>query len=499
MSTLAPHQFVWLPELDAGQPEPAPMGAERVARFHLRRRIHADRSERLVRIETHDGGRAPLPRRIRCHGDPDEEGWDWGWRGSAPLETALNVLAVLVHPKRAWRLQWAFCEAFLHPLPPAGGIVEAEDVRRWLERHEWVGRQGSWHAAARAEYRIPLQAETAASAGMDAESRARRVHALVLSALRWNAEDRAQARAELPELYTLTSFGAEGLIGGDEPGSAGYQIDRAVALLGGAPADQRWPTLAHLSALLDAEASRTTAQWDRIVPFHPGLPKVGAVHQVAAIHRASSALNPAERASFAVRWLQEGSSPAAELLLGGWADLPYSGQAGDLVETVATLAALLTHVRAEGEVPGWAEGGIRERIEALRELHLTGVSTAVSEVVRGAEERTRYAAHAEAYREPRGRAPFPAEATEPLRRFVLATPLETLLAWRRALQMDGPDEALRRIQEGGGVPADVYDPAPLILAAVAWFAEERMPPILDRPAFPARGDALYRTPPAAFG
>src|SRR5687768_13683241 len=139
---LQPAEYVWLPLADAGRPEPPPAGAGEILAVYLGRHANPGHAARTVLIETRTGF-APLQRRIHLHGEVDE-GWDWGWRGSAPLETALNLLACFVHPRAASRLQWAFCEAFLHPLPAAGGTLCGERVRSWLREHAWIGRGQAW-------------------------------------------------------------------------------------------------------------------------------------------------------------------------------------------------------------------------------------------------------------------------------------------------------------------------------------------------------------------
>ncbi|HEX2189485.1 MAG TPA: DUF6166 domain-containing protein, partial [Longimicrobiaceae bacterium] len=178
---LQPADYVWLPEADTGKPEPPPPGADDILAVHLGRHAGPEATVRTVLVET-CAGFAPLERRIHLHGDVDE-GWDWGWRGSAPLETALNLLTCFVHPRAAWRLQWAFCEAFLHPLPPAGGTLCGGRVRAWLAEHGWVGRQRSWTGAPEAAEQVSLAHERAASRALSPRDRAARVASLVATAL----------------------------------------------------------------------------------------------------------------------------------------------------------------------------------------------------------------------------------------------------------------------------------------------------------------------------
>ncbi|HET6229271.1 MAG TPA: DUF6166 domain-containing protein, partial [Longimicrobiaceae bacterium] len=243
-----PAEFVWLPDLDAGLPEPVPAGREGIHAVQFRRAVGAGDVVRSVALET-SAGTEPLPRRIRYHGDPDE-GWDWGWHGSAPLETALNVLAAFVHPRAAWRLQWAFYEAFLHPLPVVGGTLRGDEVRAWLRGHAWIGRHSSWTAAPDAGRRGMLARERDESRVLSPTARAERIGQLATSALRWDGAARRAASADAAAL--AAEPGAEGA---DGPGSAGFQLVRAAAVLAGAAAVERWATLAALAGILPLPGS----------------------------------------------------------------------------------------------------------------------------------------------------------------------------------------------------------------------------------------------------
>jgi hypothetical protein len=341
-----PAAFVWLPHLDAGLPEPVPAGGAGIHAVHFRRAVGPCDVVRSVVLAT-AAGMEPLPRGIRHHGDEDE-GWDWGWHGSAPLETALNVLAAFVHPRAAWRLQWAFYEGFLHPLPVAGGTLRGDEVRAWLRTHGWIGRQSSWTAAPEAGRRATLARERDESRGLSPAARAERIGQLVVSALRWDGPARREASAEVALL--LTEPGAEGA---DGPGSAGFQLVRAAAVLAGAAAPERWATLAALAGVLPLPRSLLRQAWGREAsPATPGLPGPETIEAVALAWRMTGEKPPRRRADLVAavirseaesspgRWT---SVPLLALTLGAGCEEALRGEgymAGDPVSTTGTVRAL---------------------------------------------------------------------------------------------------------------------------------------------------------------
>lgn len=59
-------------------------------------------------------------------------GFEWGYYGSGPADAALNILAVFVDGKTAWRLHQRFKEEFIANVPREGGTIQAERIREWI-------------------------------------------------------------------------------------------------------------------------------------------------------------------------------------------------------------------------------------------------------------------------------------------------------------------------------------------------------------------------------
>lgn len=513
---LAPAQYVWIPRLDAGAVEPAPLSAAGLRAVHFRRREDVAPTTRTVILETADG-HLPLPRRIRQHGDPDE-GWDWGWRGSAPLETALNLLAALVHPKAAWRLQWAFCDTFLVPMRTAGGTLDGHHLHAWLRAHDWIGRAcGGWEAAARAEYQAPLARERRLSRWMSPAARAAHAGHLVASAMRWDREDRRTAAAEVAAPSTRL-WGAASLPGPAEPpGSAAYQLERAAAALAGAPADTCWPTLAALAAWISPRGSSRWTAWRDAAREQPELPRPETLELIArlaspgrdAISWAAAVLARCIRRHAPDALPRWEDVPELALLLGAALEGAPHGEphvTGDPAALRATLHALgealvrdsrlASHAARMGVTPAMvrarARAALRRQTAALRE-HRRALLEAL-------DVTAEYALQAKALRIPRGRSDLPGDASPALWVWAAGATVHALAGVARAGHPPrgpvGLHTMLRRT--GHSLP----DPPATIVAAARWQLEERVPMLLGVAPFPVRGDGLLRMPewrpPAAW-
>ena len=63
-------------------------------------------------------------------------GMNWGYGGSGPGDTALNVLLALgLCETDADNLYMAFKWDFIAEVPMEGGIISGKDVQTWLEEH----------------------------------------------------------------------------------------------------------------------------------------------------------------------------------------------------------------------------------------------------------------------------------------------------------------------------------------------------------------------------
>jgi hypothetical protein len=493
---LQPADYVWLPEADAGGPEPPPPGADDILAVHLGRHAGTEATTRTVLVET-SMGFAPLERRIRLHGDVDE-GWDWGWRGSAPLETALNLLTCFVHAKAAWRLQWAFCEAFLHPLPPAGGTLCGERIRAWLREHGWIGRQRTWTGAPEAAERAALAAERARSRALSPRDRAARMARLLATALGWKLPARAGADPD-PDVA--------------DSGSAAALLERAAAVLAGSPAGQRWATVALLARHLPSAGSPAREAWRREAsPRTPGLPDPDTVVQIATVWSRLVGRPARERAALLSGTIREQAErgapswtavPSLALPLGGGCSAALRGElhlAGDPAAVAATLHALRTALledhalAAQATVLGLTPGVLSELIGSAHRLHVLTLRQERQAIeARAAEEAARVQT-AEAVRLARGRGRRPPPHSTVLRRWLLSISEDLLIELARAARGPAGALTLRAAMRGAGV--SFPDPAGTVAQAVAWYLEERVPRVLDMPTFLVRGDGLFRTPAA---
>lgn len=507
---LCPAEYVWIPRLDAGAAEPAPVTAARLRAVHFRRREDVAPMTRTVTLETSDG-HLPLPRRIRQHGDPGE-GWDWGWRGSAPLETALNLLAALVHPKAAWRLHWAFCDTFLAPMRTAGGTLDGHHLRAWLREHDWIGRAaGGWEAAAHAEYQAPLARERRLSRWMSPAARAAHALDLVTSAMRWDSEDRRAAAAEVAAPSTRL-WGAAALGGATEPpGSAAYQLERAAAALAGAPVDACWPTLGALAARIGPRGSARWTAWRDAAGRQPALPRPETLELIARLESSDSDRSPWAAAALLARCIRRHASDAAPpawdtvpelaLFLGAPLEGAPHGEprvTGDPAALRATLHALDQALVQGPDLAGAAARMgvtpimVRARARAALALQVAALREHRRALREQADLEAEYALQATTLRLPRGRSQQPADASPALWHWAAGATIHTLMAVARAGQSPrGRIEVhalLRRT--GHWLP----DPPATVVAAARWQFEERVPALLGLAPFPVRGDGLLRTP-----
>jgi hypothetical protein len=488
---LRPADYVWLPILDGATPEPPPAGADGIRAISLGRHVAGGEVRRTVVVET-PAGFAPLALRVHLHGDLDE-GWAWGWRGSAPLNTALNVLLNFVHPRAAWRLQWAFCEAFLHPLPTLGGTLAGDDVRAWLRRNAWIGLQRSWEAAA--------------EAGRDGRIAAARRHSRSLS---------PRARAE--RVAGLVRSGTGGASRADHDSASGcdsaFELARAAAFLDGAPAEQRWATLGLLADMLPPPASPAREAWRQAAaPVTPGLPAPATITAVGDVWSRLVGLGGPERARALARVIRGRSGtcdswrrvPELAFALGAGDSHVTGGTAclaGDPVMAVATLRALEEATAADAGLredaarlgltpPGIAECG--RAAHALHVDHLRAERRAAEDDAAAEMERVRAA---EAMRLPRGRSQRPPPASDTLRDWALDASLPLLMQLVRAAR--GPEGPLQLRAVLHACEVVFPDPPGTVAATLAWTLEEGAPRILDAPTFLVRSDGLPHTPPSAL-
>jgi len=487
---LQPSDLVWLPNLDAGAPEPPPPGWRRIRSVSLGRHVGPDDVHRTVVLETVTGF-APLTRRVHVHGDPDE-GWDWGWLGSAPLDTALNILLHFVHPKSAWRLQWAFCECILRALPARGGVIQGDEIRAWVRRNAWVGKQRSWEAQAETAREAVLIRHRHESRDLSPDVRARRIAVLI-----------TRAAGEIP---------GRGQPGHPPPLDDGREYERAAAMLDATPPEQRWATLALLAAELRAACRAVRESWSRSAsPVTPGLPSPEAASEIAATWSCLVGKTPADR----TRVLVAAIHAAALASAGSWQGIPLLActlggsdrgdrcLAGDPVVAVATLQSLASEFEADpalrtaGAQLGLTPEAIAEcrvrahdlHVDDLREVRRSAEQTAAAESQRVQAAYTT--------RLPRGRSQRPPPTSATLRRWAVGAPLPLLREQARLARTPGGPLALRSVLLACGMVFP--DPPGTVAAALCWYLEERDPSILDPGVFPIRGDGLLPAPTARAG
>lgn len=71
----------------------------------------------------------PLEQRLVRH---SPSGLEFGYMGSGPADTALNILALVVSPKEANRLHQRFKFDMLARIPREGGTMKMQDVVDWV-------------------------------------------------------------------------------------------------------------------------------------------------------------------------------------------------------------------------------------------------------------------------------------------------------------------------------------------------------------------------------
>jgi hypothetical protein len=94
-------------------------------------RAPAERGPGFARVQFRraSGGTAPLAQRLVVH---SPTGMEWGYAGSGPADLALNVLALLVDDREAWRLHQDFKADVVARMPEAGGEILMRSVEEWL-------------------------------------------------------------------------------------------------------------------------------------------------------------------------------------------------------------------------------------------------------------------------------------------------------------------------------------------------------------------------------
>lgn len=67
-------------------------------------------------------------------------GFTWGYGGSGPADLALNILLQVTGDREvAWRYHQDFKWEKIATLPPEGGEIDVEDVKKWLRKRGWNG------------------------------------------------------------------------------------------------------------------------------------------------------------------------------------------------------------------------------------------------------------------------------------------------------------------------------------------------------------------------
>lgn len=120
------------------------------------------RSEAIIQMD----GR-PLEQRLVKH---SPTGMEFGYGGSGPGDTALNILALVVSPKEANRLHQDFKWAYIAPLPREGGSIRVQDVLDWVRDRYALELADSTRMAREAEQRKDAE-ELARLDAQEAEER----------------------------------------------------------------------------------------------------------------------------------------------------------------------------------------------------------------------------------------------------------------------------------------------------------------------------------------
>lgn len=96
----------------------------------------------VCRVEA-DGGEHPLDLRLDLWSH-SPTGFEWGYPGSGPAQTALAILADAVGDELAQGLHQQFKRAFLVRADQAGFRLSADEVERWVEEHRGKLDLSAW-------------------------------------------------------------------------------------------------------------------------------------------------------------------------------------------------------------------------------------------------------------------------------------------------------------------------------------------------------------------
>ena len=81
-----------------------------------------------------------FPQAVVYH-SPD--GMEFGYRGSGPADAALNILLYFVNGEDALRMHQEFKEIFIATLPEVGGVIDEDDIDRWIDAWMVLNKGGS--------------------------------------------------------------------------------------------------------------------------------------------------------------------------------------------------------------------------------------------------------------------------------------------------------------------------------------------------------------------
>lgn len=98
-------------------------------RVLLFRRTDAGAAIWIKTPQSGDAEWSVLEQRIVYH---SPTGMEFGYGGSGPADTAINVLALVVDTREAVRLHHAFKDEFIAHVPREGGELRLSEVRAWV-------------------------------------------------------------------------------------------------------------------------------------------------------------------------------------------------------------------------------------------------------------------------------------------------------------------------------------------------------------------------------
>jgi hypothetical protein len=96
---------------------------------------------------TPEGASTNFPHVLVFH-SPD--GFEWGYAGSGPAETALNILFLVTGDSTlAWLYHQDYKFDVVGNIPGEGGIIRREEVIEWLKDHDasWARRASAGEGA----------------------------------------------------------------------------------------------------------------------------------------------------------------------------------------------------------------------------------------------------------------------------------------------------------------------------------------------------------------